>query len=189
MPSWHISIVPGATEVAVRAVLVRSGSLGAAVQRRPRKYSEVTGALVAGPRGHVTEGAVPDATGITPSGVCDEGRQGCRREVSAQAGDEHPSASSEPNGQLETEEGISSLALHGCTQVWSVVALVPVRPNSSTTTKTQISRSVMARVKDTVGTARNVVWKTLSKRNADVLACSSWHTEGNIFGNALFGQS
>ena len=48
VPGWHISNVPGATEVAVRAVLVRSGSLGAAVQRRPRKYSEVTGALVAG---------------------------------------------------------------------------------------------------------------------------------------------
>ena len=47
-------------------------------------------------------GAVPDATGITPSAVCDEERQGCRREVSAQAGDEHPSASPEPNGQLET---------------------------------------------------------------------------------------
>ena len=48
-------------------------------------------------------------------------------------GDEHPSASSEPNGQLETEEGISSLALHGCTQVWS---------------------SVMACVKDPAGTAK-----------------------------------
>ena len=48
VPDWHVGVVPGATEVAVRAVLVRSGSLGAAVQRRPSKYSEVTGALVAG---------------------------------------------------------------------------------------------------------------------------------------------
>ena len=48
VPEWHVGVVPGATEVAVRAVLVRSGSLGAAVQRRPRKYSVVTGALVAG---------------------------------------------------------------------------------------------------------------------------------------------
>ena len=48
VPDWHVDGVPSATEAAVRAVLVRSGSLGAAVQRRPRKYSEVTGALVAG---------------------------------------------------------------------------------------------------------------------------------------------
>ena len=45
---WHVRCVPSATEVAVLAVLVRSGSLGAAVQRRPHKYSEVTEALVAG---------------------------------------------------------------------------------------------------------------------------------------------
>ena len=48
VPSWHVSVVPGATEVAVRAGLDCSASLGAAVQRRPRKYSEVTGASVAG---------------------------------------------------------------------------------------------------------------------------------------------
>ena len=48
VPGWHISIVPGATGVAERAVLVCCGSLRAAVQRRPLKYSEVTGALVAG---------------------------------------------------------------------------------------------------------------------------------------------
>ena len=70
------------------------------------------------PSGHVTEGAAPDATRITSSGVSKgEGHQGCRKEVSAQGGDEHPSASSEPDGQLETEEGISTLALHGCTLV------------------------------------------------------------------------
>ena len=48
VPGWHVRCVPSATEVAVRAVLEGSSSLGAAVQRRPRKYSEVTGALVAG---------------------------------------------------------------------------------------------------------------------------------------------
>ena len=48
VPGWHVCCVPSATEVAVRAVLEGSGSLGAAVQRRPRKYSEVTGASVAG---------------------------------------------------------------------------------------------------------------------------------------------
>ena len=48
VPGWHVRCVPSATEVAVRAVLEGSGSLGAAVQRRPRKYSEVTGASVAG---------------------------------------------------------------------------------------------------------------------------------------------
>ena len=48
VPEWHVGVVQCAAEVAVRAVLVRSGSLGAAVQRRPRKYSAVTGALVAG---------------------------------------------------------------------------------------------------------------------------------------------
>ena len=64
--------------------------------RRPRKYSEVTGALVAG-RGHVTEGAVQDTIGITPSDVNNDGRQGCWREVSAQEGDVHPSARSEPD--------------------------------------------------------------------------------------------
>ena len=48
VPGWHVNGVPSATEVAVRAVLVRPGPLGAAVQRRPRKYSVVTGASVAG---------------------------------------------------------------------------------------------------------------------------------------------
>ena len=48
VPGWHVNVVPRGTEVAVRAVLVRSGPLGAAVQRRPRKDSVVTGALVAG---------------------------------------------------------------------------------------------------------------------------------------------
>ena len=48
VPERHEIGVPGATEVAVRAVLEGSGSLGAAVQRRLRKYSEVTGASVAG---------------------------------------------------------------------------------------------------------------------------------------------
>ena len=48
VPKWHVGVVPGATEFAVRAVLVLSGSLGAAMQRQPRKYSAVTGALVAG---------------------------------------------------------------------------------------------------------------------------------------------
>ena len=48
VPEWHVGVVPGASEVAVRAVLVRCRPLGAAVQRRPREYSEVTGALVAG---------------------------------------------------------------------------------------------------------------------------------------------
>ena len=48
VPGWHVVVVPGATEVAVRAWLVRSDSLGVAVQRRPRKYSAVTGASVTG---------------------------------------------------------------------------------------------------------------------------------------------
>ena len=48
VPEWHVGVVPGATEVAVRAVLVGCRPLGAAVQRRPRKYSAVTGASVAG---------------------------------------------------------------------------------------------------------------------------------------------
>ena len=49
------------------------------------------------PRGHVEKGAVPDTTGTTASGVSKKaGRQGCRREVSAQEGDVRPSATSEP---------------------------------------------------------------------------------------------
>ena len=51
------------------------------------------------PRGHVkVKGAVPDAAGITPSCACnEEGRQGCRREASAQRGDENISTCSEPD--------------------------------------------------------------------------------------------
>ena len=37
VPGWHVRCVPSATEVALRAWLVRSGSLGTDVQRRPRK--------------------------------------------------------------------------------------------------------------------------------------------------------
>ena len=48
VPDWHVVGVPSAAEAAVRAVLAVHVSLGAAVQRRPRKYSAVTGALVAG---------------------------------------------------------------------------------------------------------------------------------------------
>ena len=49
------------------------------------------------PRGQVKREEVPDAAGITPSGVSKGGgRQGCRREVSAQGGDEHLSGPSEP---------------------------------------------------------------------------------------------
>ena len=47
VPEWHVGVVPGATEVAVRAV-VGCRPLGAAEQRRPRKYSAVTGASDAG---------------------------------------------------------------------------------------------------------------------------------------------
>ena len=43
---------------------------------------------------HVTEGTVPDSTGMTSSDVNNEGSQDCRREVSAQEGDV-PSARSE----------------------------------------------------------------------------------------------
>ena len=53
--------------------------------------------MVAGRAVTYRRGAVPDTTGITPSGVSKEaGRQGCRREVSAQERDVYPSASSEP---------------------------------------------------------------------------------------------
>ena len=48
------------------------------------------------PRGHGKEGTVPDATGITPSGVHNEGHRESRREVSAQEGEVRPSARSEP---------------------------------------------------------------------------------------------
>ena len=48
VPEWHVGGVPSAAEAAVRAVLGGSAPLGAAVQRRPRKYSAVTGASVAG---------------------------------------------------------------------------------------------------------------------------------------------
>ena len=48
VPGWHVTVVPGAAEVAVRALLACDVSLGGDVQRRPRKYSKVTGALVAG---------------------------------------------------------------------------------------------------------------------------------------------
>ena len=48
VPQWHVSVVPNAAEAAVRAVLVCCRPLGAAVQRRPRNCSAVTGALVAG---------------------------------------------------------------------------------------------------------------------------------------------
>ena len=48
VPRWHVDGVPSAAEAAVRAVLAVHVSLGAAVQRRPRKYSDVTGASVAG---------------------------------------------------------------------------------------------------------------------------------------------
>ena len=48
VPDWHVVGVPSAAEAAVRAVLAVLVSLGAAVQRRPRKYSAVTGASVAG---------------------------------------------------------------------------------------------------------------------------------------------
>ena len=37
VPQWHVGVVPGATEVAVRAGLDCSSTLGVAVQRRPRK--------------------------------------------------------------------------------------------------------------------------------------------------------
>ena len=43
VPSWHVSVVHTATEVAEHAVLVVHASLGAAVQRRLRKYSEDPG--------------------------------------------------------------------------------------------------------------------------------------------------
>ena len=96
VPEWHVGVAPGATEVAVRAVLVGCRPLGAAVQRRPRKYSAVTGGLSCWPRGHVKEGTVPHAIGITHIGVHNEGRRARRREVSAQARDENPSARSQP---------------------------------------------------------------------------------------------
>ena len=43
VPGLHVSGEPSATEVAVRAVLVGSPALGAAVQRRPHENGEVTG--------------------------------------------------------------------------------------------------------------------------------------------------
>ena len=63
------------------------------------------------PRGHATKGRVPDATGITPSGAREQGRQGCRREVSAQGRDERLTAYSEPVNKTRTPS-TSKLALH-----------------------------------------------------------------------------
>ena len=61
---WHINVVPRATEVAVRAVLVCSGSLGG------RSDDSVSTARCPGPWALAARspngGTVPDATGITP---------------------------------------------------------------------------------------------------------------------------
>ena len=95
VPGWHVTVVPGATEVAVRAWLEGSEHWGSPCSDDPVSTVGDRG-LGRWPRGHVKEGAAPDATGITPSDVSKEGRQGCRREVSAQGGDENPSARSEP---------------------------------------------------------------------------------------------
>ena len=57
VPEWHVRVEHRATEVTVHALLDGSVALGAAVQRRPRKYSEVTGASVAGRAVHVKVGS------------------------------------------------------------------------------------------------------------------------------------
>ena len=56
VPGWHILVVPLATEVAVRAVLVGSRIGGRRRSDDPVSNSAVTGALVAGRAGHVKEG-------------------------------------------------------------------------------------------------------------------------------------
>ena len=74
--SWHVGGVPGATEVAVRACWRFTSHWGPPCSDDPVSSSDGDRGLGRWPRGHVKEGAVPDATGITPSGVCKEGDQG-----------------------------------------------------------------------------------------------------------------
>ena len=74
-----VGVVPGATEVAVRALLV------AVAHWEPR----CDRGLGRWPCSHIKKRNVPNATGITPSES--------RREVSAQGGDEHLSTRSEPD--------------------------------------------------------------------------------------------
>ena len=53
MAGWHVSGVPSATEVAVRAWLQGYPTLGAAVQRRPRRQQCCDRGLGRCPRNHV----------------------------------------------------------------------------------------------------------------------------------------
>ena len=96
VPEWHVGVVPGATEVAVTCSVGRLSSIGGRRAATTPYVQCCDRGLGCWPRGHVKEGTVPDATGITPSGVQNEGRRARRREVSAQAGDENPSARSQP---------------------------------------------------------------------------------------------
>ena len=107
-------VVLGATEVTVRAVLDVLVHWGAAVQRRPRDYSAATG-----PRRWVRSrksgGTVPDATGITPSGVHNEGRQvaGGRSPRKEETSISHLVQNPTPSHtQKLSPPGISSLVLH-----------------------------------------------------------------------------
>ena len=118
----------GATEVAVRACVGRFLHIGG---RRAATTPWVTvlrpGPWSLAPRSRKGEGR-RDATRITRSGVCNQERQGCSREVSAQGEDEHLTTCSEPD-----TISISTLVVHRDTADCSLEKLV-VNPTTGATT-------------------------------------------------------
>ena len=96
MPRWHVTVVPGATEVAVSALLVVLVHWGPPCSDDPVRTVRLPGPWSLAAQSRKGEGSVPYATRKTPSGVHKEGCRARRREVSAQGGDEKPSARSQP---------------------------------------------------------------------------------------------
>ena len=92
IPGWHETESTQNNNGCGTCVVGCSRPLGATVQRRPNKYSGLDPELGPG-----RADSCQDSTGITPSGVRQEGHRASRREVCAQARDERLSTPSEPD--------------------------------------------------------------------------------------------